>query len=487
MSKNLTDEELAKLKDAVAENIALQRSKLLRKHPFIGGVVMHLEMQPVRDKRVRTAMTDGKHVYFDIAFWSELTDDERLFVLGHEAWHCVYMHMLRRKSRDPMIWNCATDMEINRMLQNDHFTAPSDVLFPDPNWKDNDSLSAEEMYELLLKDVKKKIKKSMKLNSKQNSKSGDEDSGSSDSKSGDNQDEDENEEDQTSEIEKKYRKSTGKRGKINGQFDDHVYDGQDKDSLKDKKVTDKYGEVGEDPDFKPSVDRKLSERIREMVMNAAEHTQRTAGGLPGGLQEYLDKLRKPEINWKEVLAQFVTSCFNGKRRWLPPARRHVYNGIYLQSRRDERIKVTVAVDTSGSCYNDIPKFFGELNGLLNSFGNYELTVIQNDYAISRVDKYDQDNPFPEDPEKILWEGGGGTSFSPPFKWIEESGETPDCFIFFTDGYEEFVDSDYKEDGYKTKAPQYPVLWILTKDGNTDFCPWGQKIYFEHDSLEDDDY
>lgn len=483
MSKNnLTDEELAKLKDAVAESIAQQRSRLLMKHKFIGGVIMHLEMIPVRDKRVRTAMTDGKHVYFDLAFYSDLSDDERLFVLAHEAWHCVYMHMLRRKGRDPRIWNFATDMEINRMLENDHFTPPADVLFPSPSWKDNDKLSAEEMYELLIKEMKKAAKKSKK-GSKMPGAGG----GTGDQQDDNDSDGDEQDGNGESEAEKKYAKKSGKRGgKLKGQFDDHVYNGEDKDSLKSKKTTDKWGEVGEDPDFHPSVSRETAERIREMVMTSAERTSRTAGGLPAGLQEYLDKLRKPEINWKEVLAQFVTSCFNGKRRWLPPARRHVYNGIYLQSRRDERIKVTVAVDTSGSCYNDIPKFFGELNGLLRSFGNYELTVIQNDYAISRVDKYDQDNPFPENPEEIQWEGGGGTSFSPPFKWIEENGEPPDCFIFFTDGYEEFVDADYKEDGYKFRAPPYPVLWILTKDGNKDFCPWGQKIYFEHDALEDDD-
>ena len=480
MSKKLTDEELAKFKDAVAESIAQQRSRLLMKHKFIGGVIMHLEMIPVRDKRVRTAMTDGKHVYFDLAFYSDLSDDERLFVLAHEAWHCVYMHMLRRKGRDPQIWNFATDMEINRMLENDHFTPPADVLFPSPSWKDNDKLSAEEMYELLLKEMKKAAKKSKK-GSKMPGAGG----GTGDQQDDNDSDGDEQDGNGESEAEKKYAKKSGKKGgKLKGQFDDHVYNGEDKDSLKSKKTSDKWGEVGEDPDFHPSVDRQTAERIREMVMNSAERTSRTAGGLPAGLQEYLDKLRKPEINWKEVLAQFVTSCFNGKRRWLPPARRHVYNGIYLQSRRDERIKVTVAVDTSGSCYNDIPKFFGELNGLLRSFGNYELTVIQNDYEISRVDKYDQDNPFPENPEQIQWEGGGGTSFAPPFKWIADNNEEPDCFIFFTDG-EEYFEGD--GGGVNAMhAPQYPVLWILTKDGNENCASWGQKIKFEHDSLEDDD-
>ena len=218
--------ELAKLKDIVAESIAQQRSRLLMKHKFIGGVVMHLEMIPVRDNRVRTAMTDGKHVYFDLAFYSELSDDERLFVLAHEAWHCVYMHMLRRKGRDPRIWNFATDMEINRMLENDHFTPPADVLFPDPKWKNGDTMSAEEMYELLLKDMKKAAKNTAKNSGMPMPGNG---GSGSDNDTNDSED-DQQDGNGESADEKKYAKNSGKRGgKLKGQFDDHVYNGEDKE------------------------------------------------------------------------------------------------------------------------------------------------------------------------------------------------------------------------------------------------------------------
>ena len=468
MSKNLSDEELLKLKEAVAENIALQRSKLIRKHPFIGGVVMHLEMQPVRDKHVRTAMTDGKHVYFDIAFWSELSDDERLFVLGHEAWHCVYMHMLRRKSREPSIWNCATDMEINRMLVNDKFIAPSDVLFPNPNWKDNDSLSAEEMYELLLKDIKKQVKKQLN-GSSMNMPGGGSSSGSD---SSDSQDDDCDE--QTSSIEKKYaKKNSSANSKINGQFDDHIYDDQDKDDLKERKVVDKYGEVGDDPDFKPVVDKQSSERIREIVMSAAEHTQRTQGKLPAGLESYLEELRKPTISWREYLSQFVTVCLGDKRQWLPVNRRHVYNGIYLQSRRSERLEGIVAIDTSGSCVDELPKFFGELKGLIDTFGNYKLTVIQADAAVDKVDEYSSyENPFEVAvANDIEWSGGGGTDYGPVFEYIDENGIQPDFLIYFGDGYASMSYS---------KKPAYPVLWMLTPDGDESFCSFGTKVHYEYD-------
>ena len=469
--KKLSDEELNKLKESVAENIALQRTKLLTKHQFIGGVIMHLEMVPIRDYRVRTACTDGKHVYFDLAFYSELTDDERQFVLAHETWHCVYMHMLRKKSRDQILWNYATDMEINRMLESDGFVAPAEVLFPDPKWKEG--ISAEEMYELLLKDIKKKMKqasagsKQSAGNSGGNSSSSDDGDGSEDSDSS-----------ASDGIEKKYAKGSGKKdGKVKGQFDDHVYEGQDRDSMKSKKPTDKWGEVGEDPDFTPTVDRRTAERIREAVMASAERCERMQGKLPAGVKDYLEKLRKPTISWREYLSQFVTACLGDKRQWLPVNRRHVYNDIYLQSRRSERIEGIVAIDTSGSCIDELPKFFGELKGLIDTFGNYKLTVIQADAAVDQVDEYDpNERPFaPEVADHIEWSGGGGTDYGPVFKYIDDKGLDPDFVVYLGDG---FCDFSYN------KKPTFPVLWVLTEDGNEDFCDFGLKIHLNNDDYDE---
>ena len=55
--------------------------------PFIGSLLMRLELVPVSDCRLDTASTDGDNIYVDIEFYSKLDAAERAFVLAHEAWH----------------------------------------------------------------------------------------------------------------------------------------------------------------------------------------------------------------------------------------------------------------------------------------------------------------------------------------------------------------------------------------------------------------
>lgn len=224
------------------------------------------------------------------------------------------------------------------------------------------------------------------------------------------------------------------------------------------------GGAGEtDPDFSPQVDAQSVEKMRQITIQSAQTIERTQGRMPGFLQGIIENLRKPELNWKELLKQFVTGCYGGCRRWLPPARRYVGMGLYLQSRRNEKFNAVMAIDTSGSTTGDLPQFFAELSNLLKSFGNYELTVIQCDYEIQQIENFSGDTPLPPN---YQWEsyGHGGTSFIPPFEYVKEHKLRPDIFIYLTDGY-----GDAPE-----KAPKFPVLWVLTNDGEEPAL-WGKKI------------
>ena len=159
----------------------------------------------------------------------------------------------------------------------------------------------------------------------------------------------------------------------------------------------------------------------------------------------------------------MTSCYGGSRRWLPPNRRHISQGLYLQSSRKERLQAAVAIDTSGSTTEDLPQFFSELTSLLNTFGDYELTVIQCDCEIQNVEKFDNCNPF-HSPEWITY-GHGGTDFRPPFVYVAEHPEIePSCLIYITDGYGPAPDN----------PPPYPVLWLLTGDGEKP-ATWGREL------------
>ena len=423
---------LAARKATVAELLAQDRQKLLMKLPFTGSLVMRLDLVPVSDIRLETASTDGDRVFVDIDFYSKLDAAERLFVLAHEVWHCALLHFLRRQDRDRTLFNVAADLEIHFLLTDEGFEAPF-VLPHDPRWK---GLSAEEIYERLLK------KDGFRMNG---------------------------------------RESEHVKGLGEGEgFDRHLDSGADagiekkgaacggNDGRAASGANGGKPTKGFDPDYTPRIAVGAAERCRERLTSAVQQAERTRGTLPAGLKRIVEAVLRPEIGWKELLAQFVTSCYGGSRRWLPPARRHVWQGLYLQSRRSEKLRAVVAVDTSGSTSGDLPAFFSELNALLGTFGAYELTVIQCDAAVGSVETFDDATPL--DPRRE-WAatGGGGTDFRPVFRYVDEHPELdPALLIYFTDGY-----GDCPE-----RPPAYPVMWLLAGDGREQ--PWGLNVRFKNE-------
>ena len=500
----LTVAELKELKKKIVESLAIDRQQLLIKFPFIGNLLLRMELVPVRDKRCLTACTDGSRVYFNVSFYSKLSTKERWFVLAHELFHCVLMHLTRCQTRIPDIYNIASDMEVNYCLsqQGSDMTPPKNLCYPP---KSMQGKSAEVIYEWLTRKFKqqKKSGKPMQIPNGNYGKNSNDSSGRH-GQQNDDESYDDNDYYGNSTRDPNQCNGQGVNGKdsgnLEGQFDNHKFD-SDLDSESDssagsgngnesgqsgkggktgnKEISDEYGTVGYDPDFTPSISKDFADRMREAVIAEAQRCQRTQGRLPAGLEGILESLPKPEIPWQDHLATFVCSCFGDKRRWCPPSRRHLYNEIYFQSRRSEKIKVAVLVDTSGSCWGDLSKFFSEMNSLLKTFGSYEMTVIQCDAAVHSIVKYSEENPFPiDDPKAIEVEGCGGSDFRPGFKEMREKGieNDVDCIIVFTDGYIYMP----------TYPPSKPCLIILTKDGNKECCSWGKKIVFKDDSYYDKD-
>ena len=467
-ARELTEEETKTLKKKASEILSVCRRDVLTKYPFIGSIALRMEMAPVRDIRVRTACTDGNAIYFDIAFLSSLTREEQTFVLAHEVWHAVMMHLVRRQNRIPELFNIATDKEVNYMLQKDGFTAPKELLLPT---KEEEGKCAEEIYEMLLK----KMKNNQQQQQNQQNKNG-----NSSNRNG-----------QPSQNGSQSDKDGNKTGEFRGQFDKHVYDGMedgqpnqsgngqngdgdgdgDSSSNSYSELTDKYGKVGFDSDFQPKVSKDFADKMRETIVSEAQRVEKMKGSLPAHIKELVKKCTQAEIKWQEVLAQFVTRCYNsGNRSWIPPNRRHVHNGVYLQSRQTTKIKACAVIDTSGSTYGDRQTFLTELNGLVKSFGQYELTIMCADAEVASCNTYTQDDDLDIESNGFEMAGGGGTSFCPAFDYVLDNQIDCDCLIYLTDGY---------GDAPKKNPIGIPVLWVITKDGTEDFCDWGQKIRFKH--------
>ncbi len=429
MADEVVQEEVPqKLLEEVEAGLVEDRRTLLRKMPFIGSILMHLELEARTGMAMPTAATNGSKIMFDPFFYKKLKEEERLFVIVHEAWHCALLHFARTGSRHPKLANIAQDLEIHFVLMDElaELKMKEPFVLPhDPSWK---GLPFEEIYEKLIESGMVKFVDG-----------GEGDDGSEGNRPGNG------------------RWVQGRQSQNLKRNGHEGFDGRCEPNGEEEQVSD--AEM-----------RRRVEGMREAIAQAAVSTERKKGKLPAHLQAIVDRVVKPQLNWKMLLRRFVTSAYGGSRRWLPPSRRHVWQGLYLQSMRDECLKACVAVDTSGSCLGDLPQFFSELSSLLGSFGNYEITVIQCDEEIGSVEKFTSDRPLPKNYGWTVT-GGGGTSFVPVFDYVRTHGMHPAVLVYVTDGYGDAP----------AKAPPYPVLWVLTADATEKFAPWGQKLHLNPQS------
>jgi predicted metal-dependent peptidase len=202
------------------------------------------------------------------------------------------------------------------------------------------------------------------------------------------------------------------------------------------------------------------------VFNSLDDKQR--GNMPSSLIEKIKALlAPPAINWKQILRKMIGSVPVPHRKTRRRLNRRQPERGDLSGRLPRRIvDIVVAIDTSGSTLGDRSKFLSELNGLVESFGDYELSIITCDCEVNSCEMYSRDNPLDIKNSGFMLEGGGGTSFNPPFDYILDHQIEADVMIYLTDGYGEV---------YRDNPIGLPVMWVICKDGNEDFCDWGEKI------------
>lgn len=474
-TKVLTKDQEEKLKYNARGILANARKTVLDRFPFVGTVAMGLDLVPVRDTEVTTMATDSAAIYCDIDFLSRLSNDDKVFILAHEVYHNVMLHPLRRGGRDRELFNIADDMEVNDILRADGLSVPKDAVLPDkfgfPAGK-----CAEEYYELLLNRQKLQQMKSLTT-----SKSGD---GSLDGAGdfGDDDDDSDAESSQSSAGKSSKSKTKSKKpihnptGELSGQFDKHIFKDDpapsEDDALdpEDSDVADSFGKVGHDPDYRPNVTESACERIRESaVMAATMMAQR--GTLPGHLQRLVNELLEPKLDWKEVLAKFVTKAGGDtKRTWNKCNRRFAASKTYLPSSYSDAMKVGVVLDTSGSVVQVAEKFLSEVNGIVSAFTGYSLDLIQCDTRVTSHMHFDEYEPLNLAEMKYDINGGGGTRLTPALSWFKENNCDIDCIIVFTDCECEEMTPD--------RAPEVPVLWISTKKGEHKNIQFGEVVDFD---------
>ena len=121
-----------------------------RECSFFGSLMLFAQIEIT--KKLPTAATDGRKIFFNEEFLYSLSSKEQNALMLHEVLHMALLHVTRRQNRDPHIWNIAADIVVNDLIErNTSFPLPQGAI-TDTRFQDK---SVEYIYEALLKSKKK--------------------------------------------------------------------------------------------------------------------------------------------------------------------------------------------------------------------------------------------------------------------------------------------------------------------------------------------
>ena len=219
--------------------------------------------------------------------------------------------------------------------------------------------------------------------------------------------------------------------------------------------------------FSDNEKKELAKEIDSAIRQGAI----LAGKVGGSLNRSFDDLMSAKVNWKDALAEFVSSICSGKDEstWKKPNRRWLQNDIYMHSTYSISIgRVLVAIDTSGSIYGSVlNRFISEVVNIMENVNPEMVDLIYWDSDVANHEVYGL-NESDKMKSSTRPKGGGGTSPSCITKYMNKHNIKPECAIVLTDGY---VGSDWGGNW------NCPVLWCIVDNPKTT-APNGQTIHIE---------
>jgi predicted metal-dependent peptidase len=191
--------------------------------------------------------------------------------------------------------------------------------------------------------------------------------------------------------------------------------------------------------------RDIDEAIRQGAL--------LAGKMGSGGDRDLEALLEPQINWREVLRDFITSTCTGSdySTWRKPNRRYIGAGMYMPSGISETIgEIVVAIDTSGSIGGpQLVSFLSEVVGIAETVHPEAIRLLYWDTQVCGDEVY-QGEEVSNLAKSTKPKGGGGTMIECVPAYIQDNQIKAQCVIVLTDGYL----------GGSWGEWQHQLLWVI---------------------------
>lgn len=375
------------------------RVSLIKSHPWWGSLALRLTPVYTDQKSDGSPMpfsaTDGVRVYINPTSFEGLNINDRRSVVFHELMHPALGHLWRTEKRtNAVAWNIATDLTIHNI---------SDV-------------EGIPVLSVVEEDIKTTLN-TLGFRNRQEFAG------------------------QTSEaiydqLNKKWPK-TALGAAAHGGMSGPSGCCQKREKAAGSPQDSAPGEGSEPPD------RQLEREWRAAVLEAGIR----AGDCSATLKQLIEATGQSRVSWSEHLHEFLNRGMTGDFSWLPVNRRFIHEGTYRPSTQEVEVgEIAMVIDTSGSMSEDeLTVAIGECQEFRRMYA-CTVHLIECDAGVAAYTQYDKGEELPD---KWTAHGRGGTSFNPPFEFVEEHGIEPRLLIYFTDG----------EGACSVPPPNYPVLWV----------------------------
>lgn len=227
-------------------------------------------------------------------------------------------------------------------------------------------------------------------------------------------------------------------------------------------------EDAKNPDIRPYPDdanpQELNDEWTKAALQAAQAKQarQAFGTSPGGLSDTVRANLAPVVDWRAMLAQYLTQCTLSDTSWTRPNRRYIPHSLYMPGTISEGIRhVVIGIDTSGSVSSQmLGTFVSQIAPILASFPIERLSVY---FVDTEIAKQFEDITADDLPSLEQVYGRGGTDFECLFAHTATHDDSPSIVIMFTDFECPMPDS--------ARNTPYPILWVVPdRCGNPEFGP-----------------
>jgi len=395
------------MRPQLKQKVSQAKAKLLVDYPYFGTLASRLEL--TKNDNIQAYLSDGVRFEYNDEYLLDLSQDELAFALSNGAMHAALAYENRQNGRMSWLWQLATDHAINTMLVANGLESPMEVIVESRF----EGMYAEEIYAILKDEI-------------QNEEFDDDAS----NESGFNE-----------ENKKKQEQLRNAEG-------DH-----DPDKKREQMEV-------ENQEKKTQI---AAEEMFEQFANDALEKMNEQGDLPLDIERFFTVIDSSKVDWRQELYQAIDRHYYDNYRMMPPSKKLLYTGIYLPSLYSDTLRLSIAIDSSGSVDESLLSIFmSEVASILIHFPSYIIDLIVCDAKIQNYRQIVSGEAL-----EIEVKGGGGTDFRPVFEMIEVELTQPSLLLYFSD----------TKGSFPAIEPNYEVLWIASQKLDV---PFGMLLTIDQD-------